>query len=68
MGGFYNGHAHDEMVEGYSVSDVIVLVVVVMVVLATGCYLFQQLKRHCGKYIQREVKREVEAVLSGRQP
>ncbi|CAG5025197.1 unnamed protein product [Parnassius apollo] len=64
MSGLYNGHAHDEMLDKLSIWDVIVLVVIVMVLVATGCYLFKQLKRHYIKYIQREVKREVEAVLT----
>lgn len=68
MGAFYNGHAHEEMLEGLSISDVIVLVVIVMVLLATGYYLFKQLKRHFVKYIQREVKKELETALSAGLP
>lgn len=55
------GHAYNEVMEDLTMADVIVLAVLVILLFLAGIYLLRQLRRQCIKYIQNEIRREVEA-------
>lgn len=54
------GHAHIEVMEGLTISDITVIIVLVLVLFASGIYLLRMLKRRCIEYMQREIQRELD--------
>lgn len=61
------GHAHDGIMDGFSISDIIVITVFLVLLFLTGIYLLRQLRRQCIRYIQNEIQREVEAAAAAQQ-
>lgn len=55
------GHAHNEYIEDMSTLDIIVLTVLVLLLFLVGLYLLSRMRRLFVKYIQREIKKELEA-------
>lgn len=68
MDGLHRGHAHDEVMEGFSTYDILVLAVIFVVVLGLGYYLFKQIQKLFLSYLRNEIKNEVYATVIRSRP
>lgn len=54
-------HAHDEIMDELSTSDVIVVIILVMLLFLTGVYILRLLRRQYIKYIQHQIQKALDA-------
>lgn len=61
------GHAHDEITNELTISDIIVLIGVVLLLFISGLCLLRLLRNQCVKYIRKEIQKEVKPNEIGKQ-